>query len=223
METPVPGSYAYVSKQKVSQLADEQRTFPSGVISKLALKLSFVSRWLSGRSNSSMLSDLKRLVPKLQSEFDIRGVENAVESKTSPVFVSFEGSAARHTADGVFLLALESPRVALLLAGSASNAIGSGNANAEISPSADPVRSVLRVCGKDESEDVDASSELSYVWRSLMQSSIDSGATLPRVEGIAVLTARLPASHGQMERVDRGRIKSLVVGTPLYVRQVEAG
>lgn len=217
--------YMYISEPKVTQLTDQSPALFSGITAKLDFKIPFVSGGISGENNPSTVVKLRRLIPKLQSQYNIRPFNEIVETQSSPVFVSFEGAAARHIETGYFLLALESDRVALLLAGSATNVMGGENVKAKISPSVDPVRAILGASRRygDESDELGESPGLSYVWQALMAASIRARMRLPNVEGIAVFSAMCKASKWQMERVERGHIDVLVIGTPLYVKQVGTG
>jgi len=108
------------------------------------------------------------------------------------------------------------------LAGSASYAIGgNGNIPANISPSADPVLSFLHASmNKDSKKDSNSSENLSYVWQELMREPLCKEIDLPCVEGIAVFAATIPASKAQMRRVQRTNINTIVIGTPLFIKQV---
>lgn len=219
----MPEIYIYISKAKVEQLIDQKPSFLSNVTAKLDFKFPFISGGLSGKTESRILKELKRLLPLLHREYHMPNFSN-IDTTTSPVFFTFHGPAVRTIEEGQFWLAMEDDQVALLLAGSASNALGNATAKSDrISPSADPVGSFCRAAkNSDAITHQGLSSDLSYVWQELMADSIMSKATLPYVEGIAIFAARLQAAKGQMRRVNRASIRSLVIGTPLFVKQVSA-
>jgi len=73
---------------------------------------------------------------------------------------------------------------------------------------------------KDSKKDSNSSENLSYVWQELMREPLCKEIDLPCVEGIAVFAATIPASKAQMRRVQRTNINTIVIGTPLFIKQV---
>ena len=219
----MPSIYLYVSKGKIDQLSEQNLGLLSKVTAKIDFKLPFASGEFSGKTESRTFEKLERLLPLLHEEYSMPMFTN-IDSTTSPVFFTFYGQAVRTIEDNQFWLAMDGDKVALLLAGSASYVLGnSTNTSSVISPSADPVGSFLRVANNSNKNDLQGiSANLSYTWQEIIADSIRSEITLPYVEGIAVFAATLKASKAQMRRVQRTSIESLVVGTPLYVRQVDA-
>jgi hypothetical protein len=110
--------------------------------------------------------------------------------------VSFEGAATRQVDDKCFWAALESNETALLLAGSSSYAIGAQVTapRSSISPSVDPIAAIEAAFSKTDGVsalDLSLSQRFSYAWQALMSDAVESGMTLPRVEGIAVFATSL--------------------------------
>ena len=221
--------YLYLSKQKILQLSEQSPSFWRGVAAKLDFKFPFVSGGIAGQHQSSLTSELHRLIPQLHHQFNIPAAENVIKMDSPPVLFTFRGSAARQVEDDQFWLAMECGKTALLLGGSASNVIGSSSAGAKISPSIDPVGAIQFLLEKREEprdiendDQVSPSFDLSYLWQALMTPSLKSSMVLPFVEGIAVFSTRLPTHPEQLKRIKRSELTTMLVGTPLYVRQVES-
>jgi hypothetical protein len=217
----MPEIYIYISDAKVQLLSEQNPAFWSKVTAKIDFKLLFLSGGLSGTTDTRTLPELRRILPLLHREYEIPVFTN-IDSNNVPVFFSFQGPAVRTIDDDQFWLAMESDRTALLLAGSASHALGDNvmTGSDRISPSADPVGSFRRAAMKnDRNTGKELESNLSYMWQELMKESIRGGISLPHVEGIAVFGAKLKTAKGQMRRVNRVSLGSLIIGTPLYVKQ----
>ena len=218
--------YWYISKAKLDVLKESAPRFFEGVSVKLGFKLPFVSGSLSGSDRSTLIKDLERVVAKLGSDGHLKNY-GEIAPDEAPVMVRFSGPAVRQADDDCFWVASESETTAILLAGSPGYAIGSpagGAAAPHISPSADPVGAIKaafeNVSGVPPVPGMSLSSRLSYVWQAIMCDALESGLTLPRVEGVAIFASSLSADRGQLRRVGRERIRRLVIGTPLYVRQI---
>jgi hypothetical protein len=63
-------------------------------------------------------------------------------------------------------------------------------------------------------------SSLSYAWQELVRGEDESCGVLPKARGLAFFARALDADKGQMRRVGRQDLKTLVIGTPLHVEQV---
>ncbi|HEV2380127.1 MAG TPA: hypothetical protein VG206_10075 [Terriglobia bacterium] len=219
------GAYWYVSKAKLDHLKEATPGFFEGVSVKLEFKIPFVSGSLSGTDQSTLIRDLERVVKKLEHEQKIKSYSDLTDNE-APVMIRFEGPAVRLIDQESFWVASETGDIALLLAGSAGYAIGqpTGVARTNISPSADPVGAITAVFEHVGSVSpilgTSLSFRLSYVWQEIMRDSLESGATLPKAEGIAIFASSIPADRSQMRRVGRERTRRIVIGTPIYVRQI---
>lgn len=211
--------YWYISKAKLDILKEAAPDFFSGVAVKLEFKLPFVGGSLSGTQTSGLINDLKRVIKSIEAQQTIKNYEELTDAD-APVFIRFEGEAMRRVDGAEFWLAMERKESALLLAGSAGYAIGQpAKSEGGLSPSVDPVRAIKAAFGKDERTG-NLSGSLSMAWREILRDDSSSGGTLPRVEGLAVFARSVAADHETMRRAGRARIKRIVVGTPLYVRQI---
>lgn len=212
--------YLYLSENKISQLAAQHASRFSEITAKLEFKLPFVSSGVSGKNRTAVTKDLAQLVPRLQKKYMIEPFETLSRRKKSRVFFSFSGAAALHKEDDGYYIAMEQDSVALLLAGSVRNVLGGQDVEAQVSGSADPIGAFKALCEARSTITKDVSFDLTYIWQELLRASGES-TLKPRVEGIAVFTARLRADEMQKNRIDRKDVEWLVVGTPLYVRQIE--
>ncbi len=211
--------YWYISKAKLDLLKDASPGFFAGITAKLEFKLPFVSGSLSGTADSSLIRDLKSVIKALHSEQTIKHYHELSDDE-APVMVQFEGPAVRRVEGEEFWLAMEHNDTALLLAGSAGYAIGYPvKTESHTSPTIDPVGAFLAAFEKDVSSG-SPSASLSYAWQHIMGDALSSGGALPKVAGLAVFARSVAADKQEMKRVGRGRIRRLVIGTPLYVQQV---
>jgi hypothetical protein len=217
--------YWYISKAKLDLLKESAPSFLDGVSVKLGFKLPFVSGSLSGTDRSTLIKDLERVLAKLTADGHLKNYAD-LGADEAPVMIRFEGPAVRHADDECFWVASEHGNIALLLAGSSAYAIGSrgSETTAHISPSADPVGAVKaafeNLGGISPVPGMSLSNRLSYVWQEIVFDAYESGATLAKVEGVAIFASSFQADRGQMRRVRREYIERLTIGTPLYVRQI---
>jgi len=218
------GAYWYISKAKLDLLKQATPRLLEGLSVNLEFKLPFVSGHLAGTDQPTLIRDLERVVKKLESKGEIKSYSELGEGE-APVMVRFEGPAVRAVDSLTFWVATRSAESTLLLAGSAGYAIGQppGGTGANISPSADPLGAVQAAFkrGSEEpsSPGMSLSSRLGYVWEEVMRDSLQSGATLPKAEGIAIFASSIPLPSGLQLAGCEG-IRQMVVGTPLYVRQI---
>ena len=221
----LPRVYLYLSTAKLDQLIEQESTFFANISAKIDFTLPFVSGGLSGTKNiSKNIAKLERIEKQLRRKYSIPSFDE-IPSGSSPVFIYFKGRAVRTVRNKEFWLAVDHPHTALLLAGSASFAMGNKIDNRDaFSPSADPVGAFVRACNCKESNkkllDQSVSGSVSYIWLTLLEDSLRSHASLPSVEGLAIFATTLPAT-GNFARVRRPHVEKVVVGTPLFVRQIE--
>jgi hypothetical protein len=221
--------YLYISEAKVKQLADASPAFLSGMVAKLGFNIAGVLKGsLEGKSSDSLVKDLEGVIKKLQMQDAIVAFDEVL-STAAPRFVSFEGVAGRLVEHGAYWMALRGQRNALLLLGSAGYALGRPiQATTTISPSVDPV-GAIREAFEDESTPLIAGGDLahvgglsfrlSYAWQEVFRTTAPEEGVLPAVEGVAIFARSVPASMGQMQREVGEPLSTLIVGTPIYIRQ----
>jgi hypothetical protein len=220
--------YWYISKAKLDLLRDQAPGFLNGISAKVSFKFPFVGGSLSGTEKSKLVDDLKRVISRIES----KSVKDYAElnDQEAPVFFRFEGAAASHVIDEVYWLAMAGGDTALLLAGSATYVIGAPRGSeVTLSPSVDPIGAVRAVFEKGAGASdpqqfggtsAPLSTSLSYAWQELMRDQYESGQVLPRAAGLAIFGTTIRADAGQMRRVGRETLSRIVVGTPIYVKQV---
>jgi hypothetical protein len=112
---------------------------------------------------------------------------------------------------------------ALLLVGSSSNAIGTPPKEVpKISPSMDPIGAVNSAFASQTAFSGEAfvSTSCSYTWTAIAEPVRAVWNQLPRVEGIAVYGGSVPCDAAQMRNSGFDRVQQIVVGSPLFVRQL---
>jgi hypothetical protein len=215
--------YWYVSAAKLALLAEQTPAFFGGIKAKLGFKVGLLSGSLEGTEPTRRVEDLRRVINKLTSQYDIKDFSELQEGE-SPVLISFEGPAMRQVENKVFWLAMESGSRGLLLAGSSASAVGSPVANdGAFSPSADPVSAIKSVFSGSSSAtgfggtQMPLSSSLSYAWRTLMKDAADG--TLPKAKGLALFARSIKSDRAQMGIIGKAPVTELVIGSPIYVEQ----
>ena len=166
-----------------------------------------------------LIADLKRIEKALKAEGDVKDFQSLSDGKP-PVLFSFRGEATRMIDQGAYWVALERRPSALLLVGSASNAIGvAPRMDGQISPSADPMGAIKAMfVGSGEHGIMGSSDTMSYVWSTVWES--DSGSLIrPEIEGLGVFGGMVQASKSLASRDGQGGIERIVVGSPVYIRQ----
>ena len=211
------GMYWYVSRQKVDALLPEfgPRGFNLFKELSLTLKLPFVEGKLSVNPDRSLFLN----VEKIENGIKSFGAASDLAEAGSKPFFSFSGRAYRTVESGAYFIVLAQGRVALLLAGSPSNAVGAPPKQSDnVSPSVDPIGAVTRLF-KHPSDPKDAFDACSYMWVEMARAAREDGVVLPDVEGIAVFGAAFPAVIDRFSH-DFPGIDRVVVGTPIFVRQL---
>jgi hypothetical protein len=122
---------------------------------------------------------------------------------------------------GAHWVALEKADSALLLVGAASNATGvTPRQDGQISPSADPIGNIKAMfVGSGEQEKMSLSHSLSYVWKTVRETDSDS-LIRPEIERFGVFGGMAPASEWLAEEEGLGKIRFIVVGSSVYIKQV---
>ena len=147
-----------------------------------------------------------------------------------------QGTACRAVTAGIFWTAAIDDDVAVLLVGSASNAIAAKRSDPDdvFSPSADPigaVRHLLQDTVQGETAAMDGPSHesspaeagiLAYAWEALLERDLNLVGNdidaLPRALSVAQYVTRYRFQHGRPDW--QADVSRLVLGTPIYVAQV---
>src|SRR5215469_10860112 len=119
----MPSVYLYLSKAKIEPLLEQNPGFLSGVTANIDFKLPFVSGGLSGTNTAGLLTKIEGLEKRLRREYKIPN-HYEIPAGTAPVFVSFKGRAVRKIHESQLWFAIDHEHAPLLLAGSASFALG---------------------------------------------------------------------------------------------------
>jgi hypothetical protein len=218
------GMYWYVSRQKTEALRDRYDRSPGNWLDKLSvtIKAPFVEAQAAMALDKTLFEEVERIEKNLLKSGAVQEFANIAKAHPTAFFL-FNGAAHRTIQQGGYWIAMVSGSTALLLGGSASNAIGAPpKETAEISPSANPIGSFNSVFA-DQMTDRNRSSiseNCSYVWAAIAEQVRDAWGGLPRVEGIAVYGGRFPASKTQMQSSGFERVQEVIVGSPIFVRQL---
>lgn len=106
---------------------------------------------------------------------------------------------------------------ALLLVGAPRNPAGQSQLKkGAFSPSVNPVGSV-KALAEGKQPFVGA---LTYAWRRVMEDAISAGAHFPKIEGLAVFAGFFPSNGPLLKDITGWDVDTIVLGSPIYVRQV---
>lgn len=216
--------YLYISEAKIKAIAGTPG-FTSGIAAELSFKFPFLEGKLSGVNQNELVRQLERVVAKLRKSERIPNFDDIKIGET-PTLVSFAGCAGRVVDKNAFWCVMKGKHNGLLLAGSPGYAIGKPpETSARISPSTDPVgalREVFKETGKLHFPPINSSlsSSLSYAWQELVRASFLAEGSMPSVEGIAIFSRSVVGDRRQLRRVNSGGLELLIVGSPLYVKQI---
>jgi len=216
----MPDIYLYLSEAKIKQLAETSPQFIRGIAANLTFKLPLLEGSLSGKNDGRLISELQRVEKSIRRE-DVVPSFSEIVGHQPPRFFSFYGSAGRMIDHQVFWLAMHGRSTALLLVGSSGYVLGSPpSEGGGISPSADPIGALQTIFKENMPPDESLASRLSYIWQATYEKSEITEGTVPSVEGLALFVRSVPADEFQMDRVNCKDLKKVIIGTPLYVRQV---
>lgn len=255
-------SYWYISQDKLQALGAFDRGWWSRLRpnAKLGLGPASVGIDLDPASTRTLNRAAARAEQQLRGERVIGDVAGFSSGELPAQYFESNGPACRAVIEGMLWVAGIDDEVAVLLVGSASNAVGARRADSPsrrpspqlsvaaddvFSPSVDPIGaaryllehppqrslSVGDRAGADAEQAADAEGSsveaqiradtLAYAWEALMRRSLDllsdDVIALPRAHSVSLYVAR----HS-MEDPGHGwqaGLKSLVLGTPLYVEQ----
>jgi hypothetical protein len=214
-------AYWYISDAKVDQL---RQTIPRSWSQDLVLKLKFKTPWLEvevgHRDIKSAITNCELIERTLRTSSEIIPFEST-DWDPEPVFVGFNMSAARAVANDAFWIAGYCGQTAILLVGSIKHAVGApGAASTDFSPSINPIGAAIALSSAGVQKTT--AENLSYAWQEIFRSGAGSirDASLPRVEGLALVGGRFPAIKAQVRRSGHGDLTHLVIGTPVFARQI---
>jgi hypothetical protein len=211
----MPRTFWYISTGKISALRGGKVAALEKI--EIKIKLPWMETSTSSKFNTSLVRDLEAVERDLDKRADIYRFEELKAGET-PVIFKFEGPAARMIHDDKYWVTIDVGTTALLLAGSASNAVLAGaEADTKLSPSVDPVGAVTEsfiIGGVPQSK----SEILSYAWQEIRREL--SGLALPRVKGFGFFAGSCTASKRQMRRAGYDHLTLLVVGSPIFIEQI---
>jgi hypothetical protein len=182
--------------------------------------------WVEGGFTShvadeNIIKDLERVKKTIETKLKPPAFAE-ISDFESPLIFSFKGKAVRMISEGKYWLALEDKTSALLLAGSSSHAIGAKiEVSKGLSPTFDPVGAFQEAFGKP-SDKPRISISLSYAFQEIIRPYVESDATWPVVQGLAIFACTIEANRQQLRRVGRGYIRRIVVGSPIYIQQIQS-
>jgi hypothetical protein len=209
--------YWYISADKIRMLKDAKSRSTWKDLS-LKLKLKFFEAEAGVAFNDSLVRDLNTLKKELPRDHTIVPFQDLKPGGEGAIF-SFAGEAARLLTGEALWIATENLNSGLLLVGAPRNAAGQSQLKeAYMSPSMDPVGAVKAVAQKQEPATLVAA--LSFAWQEVMRDAITSGSHFPRVEGLAIFAGAFAVGGASMTAVNRPMIERIVVGSPIYVRQI---
>lgn len=204
----------YISADKVNMLAG-----PSSVWRTLSLKVKwkFLEVETTANFDADLLRRLGKVRDRLENDNEVVAFENLGSGREGAIF-SFSGEASRTFTEEAFWVATDRANSALLLVGAPGNATGVKNDDKTfISPSMNPLGALKAVVEGGGFDNIGSS--LSYAWHEVMRAGQDKGSRLPMVDGLAVFAGLFKADKAQMRRVGKGGIETIVLGSPIYVRQ----
>jgi hypothetical protein len=214
------GAFWYISEAKLGTLSGGRRWWQrASARVKVSGGLASIEAGLDPERAAALVESVRRAEQRLRKQGDIAPLSQDAAAPAAPFF-EFEGRGTRRVLDETFWAAVASARTAVLLVGSARNAIGAKSAAYEdvLSPSADPIGAVTALA-EGRQRDLDWNS-LAYVWAALMTEATEvvQMDVLPRVRGIAVYSGRGPTATGNWPITDD--MNDVVVGSPLFVEQI---
>src|SRR5262249_37897821 len=153
----------------------------------LKLKSPFAEAGATLNLDQSNYHDVNRIAANLMKAPETASFPRLSADHPAPFF-SFAGLARRSIDSGVYWVALFEDRVALLLAGSISKAVGASSRQPGdvISATAEPIRTVELAFDESSSaeDNVSVGYKCAYIWQTIVEPVRTDWRTLPAVEGI---------------------------------------
>ncbi len=220
------GIYWYISRQKIEVLKADRTSDRTSWLKEGALKLKspFVEAGVTIQPEHSFFHDVERIGNSLLADINTHTFPDLPPNRAIPFF-SFSGHAHRAVDHGAYWVITYEKASALLLAGALSNAIGAPSKDTgQISASIDPIGAIRQAFGESDgaadAANKDVGAKCSYVWQAIAGPVSDAWDALPRVEGIAAYGGAFPCAEEQFRRAGFPGIETIVIGSPIYVRQI---
>ncbi|EFL52339.1 hypothetical protein DesfrDRAFT_0828 [Solidesulfovibrio fructosivorans JJ]] len=212
-------AYWYISDDKIKILKQDLNKFKlKDIVFKL--KIPFFEASMSTEKKEILVRDLKDVEKAILSQNVVPEFQD-LPMHAQNIFFSFQCKGARRVGESCYWVASVRGDTALLLAGSATNGIGSmpPETKEELSPSLDPIGTILKVF-QGAKEDDSISEALSFAWQAIIRTYVGSFASLPKVQGLAIGAGVFSSYLPQIRRAGQKNIQKIVVGTPIYIRQM---
>jgi len=218
----------YISTTKVDALSQQYSRNMLDVFRGLSIKLKSPvaeADLTLAPPQPDLIKRLRRIEQKVISDAQPPPFSTLRDSVPLPPFFSFRGPGARMVNDEEFWLATHSGEVALVLVGAARNTLSTTPQRPLLSPTVDPLGTVLRRANEPSLSPYDADTDeidvsCSYAWQAVMRHNGQHKLALPIVTGLAVSVASVNAKPAQVRRTGIAGIRHLVIGTPLFVEQI---
>jgi hypothetical protein len=224
----------YLSKAKLDALATD--VFPwterFGAKVNLGVEAIGVEAALAPKSaGDDTETQVRRKLRKVEKSLRRRGsVREVNELEGRPAtFFRYHGPSIAIVQPDLrgFFLATVIDQTAILLCGWAGHAVGAETESADvISPSAAPIQTMVALAEREGGPgDADASFALSYSWAMLFARGLQMSPTSswPLTTGIALYAGQTKPDADQIERSTYdGTVDTVVVGSPIYVEQIDA-
>lgn len=216
--------YWYISNNKLNQF--DQQLSPS-VFSNLALKLKIISPWAEAEisndvNKENVQKNINRIEKKIKKKYSLPSFD-LIDVNMSPVFFEFEGYGCKHYEEDVFITISNSQTKGLILAGSINNALGGNEVETtKLSASLSPVsriKDLFLASNHDLIEELNMEETMSYIWQEIYRQN--ESQHKPKIKGIGVYVAQFAANKAQLRRCGMSEIKSIIIGTPIYIHQIE--
>jgi hypothetical protein len=214
----------YISKTKVENYTGggQHWTDRLGGHITVGIPLVEVGVAATGPPDRDLVGKLEQLEHRADHDGDVLPVGEI--GSEPPLLFRYTGKTAHIVVDETFWVAAVDGSSAVLLTGSAGNAIGATPVGAsKISSSVNPMWAVEELVAGTETEF--SAANLSDAWATIFR---DGGAhlpaeALPRTHGIAVYAGWLPAVAENVARSGWAEpIERVVVGSPIFVEQAAA-
>lgn len=205
--------YWYISADKIKSLKESRSSWDKLA---LRLKLKFLEVETGVSFDKSLQKDLKKVEKELKQDPRTLPFQELTPDVAGRIF-SFEGEGSRMLSPDALWIATYTHNSALLLVGAPRNPAGQSQLKKGVfSPSLNPIWSVKALAeGKQP-----LVAALSDAWRRVMEDAISSGVHFPKIEGLAVFAGLFPANGPFLKDITGRDIDTIVLGSPVYVRQV---
>jgi hypothetical protein len=214
----------YVSDDKLKTISDQPHWYDR-LDPRLGGSVSFVtaSVGLRAREPATLLKMVNQAERKITKEKAARLLTDAASGRPPQLF-SFQGPAGHLAEQGVYWVAGASDGIGFVLAGSADNAVATPikEPGFTLSPSADPVGTIGHVFESKSASDANVARRIRYCWDKVLSAGAGGIEAAPWVSGVAVYADRIPIEATPAVGSSLPSITCLIVGSPLWVEQIDA-